>query len=498
MWLKLRRPSRAVSPDFDHTPGRITQGLVAIWVFAFAGVVAPTALVQATPPATDRLWVAALGFCVLAAARFAWIVGDGRRRLYEMTFWIYSYSFLGLAPLVQSRTRVWPGTTPDGDWSYTTKAMTVVVVGTLAFLVGVLIAERRGHQPGKPFLHLPSIVLLNRRVVYGVAAFSLIANLYFLSQTQIIQFTQSRYDPNVSFKDMETAASTGTIVQSLAAMSLLVAFVALVRERQLSKSGLQKGISGAVAPTTVGLVLTIIVGLSLLNTLNPISNARYIAGTALLASATVLGLVATRRRFRILAVSFLMGLVFVFPFADAFRYSLQGEFKSSGVVESLNSPDFDSFAQINNAVLYVDRSGPTDGKQLLGVVAFWVPRRLWPEKPVDTGIFIARDRGYEFDNLSAPLWAELYINGGWVLLILAMGAFGAIVSRLDARTDHDLRTRGTLGILACILPFYLMILLRGSLLQAMSYLTLIVFFTVVVSLKAVRGHKSEEGSYARA
>jgi hypothetical protein len=184
-------------------------------------------------------------------------------------------------------------------------------------------------------------------------------------------------------------------------------------------------------------------------------------------------MMSTPRRFRIVAVSAVFALIVVFPMADAFRYSAGGEIKAAGPIEALTSDDFDSYAEIDNTVLYVDRLGSTEGRQALGVVAFWVPRSIWPDKPVDTGILLADFRGYPFKNLSAPLWCELYINGVWPALVVGMFGLGWLARREDDRVEATLRRSRAPGVYACILPFYLFILLRGSLLQAMAALLVI-------------------------
>jgi hypothetical protein len=109
-----------------------------------------------------------------------------------------------------------------------------------------------------------------------------------------------------------------------------------------------------------------------------------------------------------------------------------------------------------------------------------VPRQIWPDKPRDTGIVLSESRRYRFENLSAPIWAELYINGGWLLLTGGMIALGALVRSQDRRIEESLQQVRTPAIAACVLPFYLMILLRGSLLQAMSYLLVILVASAFV------------------
>jgi hypothetical protein len=75
----------------------------------------------------------------------------------------------------------------------------------------------------------------------------------------------------------------------------------------------------------------------------------------------------------------------------------------------------------------------------------------------------------------------MYINGGWPLLVVGMLGLGIVVKSQDNRIEESLRRARAPSILACILPFYLTILLRGSMLQAMSYLIVILVSAMFVS-----------------
>ena len=152
---------------------------------------------------------------------------------------------------------------------------------------------------------------------------------------------------------------------------------------------------------------------------------------------------------------------------------------------SLSSGDYDAFAQLNNTLLYVGQSGITWGKQALGVVLFWIPRDIWPGKPVDTGVLLANFREYRFTNLSAPLWAEFYINLGIVGGIFGMILLGYWMRRSDDRTSVLLGSGKRPTLVALILPFYLIMILRGSLLQAMAFLALMTLCTFVVRRRGV-------------
>jgi hypothetical protein len=213
---------------------------------------------------------------------------------------------------------------------------------------------------------------------------------------------------------------------------------------------------------------------ALLLLVNPLSTPRYVTGTALLAVVVSLGAATTRGRVRRFAVLLAAGLVLVFPYADFARYADGSGAKEGGPSRVLASADFDAFAQVNNAVAYVRAEPVEPGRQLAGAVLFWVPRSIWSEKPQDTGIVLAEFRNYPVTNLSAPLWAEFLVNGGWVLLVLLSAVLGWVLRASDNRIIARSRYVSQPGVLACALPFYFLILLRGSLLQAMAGLAVLV------------------------
>ncbi|MCU1648141.1 MAG: hypothetical protein JWN03_8416 [Nocardia sp.] len=468
-------PFRGDQPQSAHRPfGRSRQGekrdvvvvardgwwpsLAAVWTAVAMIAIVPALLVRATPTPREPAWIGALIVTTIAGLRYARLIETGRRRPVEMSFWIFTYVFLGLAPLVQLRSEQVPDTTKGADPTLNGPAMLVVVVGIAAFLCGLTLygLVRRDGAGGSA----PTSREVDRRraLLLGVAA--LMSAAYYVAAVgpSTLFSTRDNLGQAIAAHWQEPIAA---VVAAGAQMPALVAFIALAKVYQRRRD-------------RVVLALLILDGAALAVVLNPIANARYTSGTAALAVAALFGLLSTPTRFRLVAVSAVAALVVVFPMLDVFRYSASGELKSAGPLDSLVSPDYDSFAQINNTVLYVNREGSTNGRQAAGVVLFWVPRKLWQDKPTDTGILLADFRGYKFKNLSAPLWCELYINGTWPALILGMGALGALARREDDRIDATLRRTRSPGVLACILPFYLIILLRGSLLQAMSSLLVIV------------------------
>jgi hypothetical protein len=455
------------------------SALLGVWTFGVMAVLVPVAIMSACAAPTGRLWLAPMLIIVISAARFAWIMGAGVRRLSETMFWSFTYAFMGLAPLAQLLRDSWPETVPRTDTTQVIIATTIVLGGMLAFLAGVavdrLVPRRPAPLRGEQRSEATFTVDYGRLMICATGATLL--TLFYLSRVGPIQFLKSRDEAFQALNASLFGGSVGVVFRAAVYMSLLVAWVGLVRWRREARVAERTGVVQPPGRMRLNLVLIVVLGLLLANCLNPISNARYLSGTAILAAAAALGMFATARRFRLSAYGFLLGLLVVFPQADAFRYSREATIKG-GPMESLLSADYDSFAQVVNSVTVAAREGINYGHQALGVLLFWVPRAIWPGKAVDTGIYIASERGYPFTNLSAPLWIEFYLNAGWIGLIVCMGLLGYFLHRWDTKLNRDLIIFSMPSVLGSIVPFYMLILLRGSLLQAAPYL----FFTVVCAI----------------
>ena len=468
----------------EMTP--VNGALITLWSFAALALFIPAVIIRFSGNPTSLAWLWLIPTIVLSAARLAWLIGSGERRLFETMFWLFSCIFVGLAPLAQLRQNEWPYTDPRIDATFVGPAVIIVLVGCGAFLMGTSLskarwpqrrwhAARRAHTTSNPAftVNWPRTVLL--------VVFAILVDIYYLAHVGWLQFLMSRADLLEAYNASWPPLSPGVVMMPLTHMALLIAFIALVRFRMEANRARAWGedISSTVMRSNMALI--IVIGILTANTLNPISNARYLSGTAILAAATAFGLFATRQRFRLAVCGVLLGLLVVFPvISNAFRYNLRAQFQLVNPVQSLLSPDFDAFDQIMNGYLVGSREGIVPGRQFSGVVLFWVRRAFWSNKPLDTGVYIANSRGYSFTNLSAPLWIEFYLNGGWVPLAIGMFALGFGLYRWDTRLNAQLEVERMPGLPGCILPFYMLILLRGSLLQAASFLFFILAFSYFV------------------
>ncbi len=472
------------SPAEPTQAARPVPASPAVWfaliAVGMAGIV-PAILIAMTPTEGNEstAWVWAVPVVLLSGIRFAWVVAQGRLRLFEIVFWLFTYVFIGLAPLAQMRSNQYPGTTPAIDTSLNQRAMGVVWVGLAAFLVGLAVATYRRQKPDDQ--RTVSLVAPHRATIFAVVV--TLGCLAYLARIGPATLFLSR----AARGDVEGAAfansTVDAIISAFVALAPVIAFAALMRLRR------QRHARGEPAPVFwVWVMLVLIVLID-----NPISTPRYVTGTAALGVLVALGAASKPRRLRILAVSLVAGLVLVFPLLDLFRYTTTpGDTQPQSFSETLMTADFDAIDQINNAVWFVDTNGVRGGQQTISSALFFVPRAAWPTKAEDTGVMIANFRGYKVTNLSAPVWTELYIDGGWLLLVLGMGLLGFVLRRADDAAVARFRLFAAPGVLAGTLPFYLIIMLRGSLLQSMAGFTVLVVCAAAVGRRVPASRLAEE------
>lgn len=415
-------------------------GFVPLWLTAMSPV----------PPGSSSVWWLAIVVVVWSGLRISKLFGEGSGRLYSIVFWVFVYIFLGMAPLLQIRLGIDPDTTPDVFPGSRVMAFVVVFAGLASFEVGTWVARHRSPSQQRPARQI------SHRKSARFGTFSLLLVLGIVSLVGPAKYFAGRGVLDRAKELALGSSPVASVVFSAAAVFPLIAGHAQFRLWQNARrSGVETGFP------MMGLALV----LATLATVNIFTSSRITFGTNLLSLAVLAGALGTAIRVRAVIATLLAGLVLIFPFADLFRGGGRQQ-PSSGIRQLATSGDFDAFAQIANTVALVDAHGITWGRQALGVVLFWFPRSLWPSKPIDTGSLVAQFRGYGFDNLSAPLWAESYINLGILGVLLALGVLGYILQIGDERLGAALESGGIASVAGAVLPFYMIIILRGSLLQA--------------------------------
>ncbi len=202
---------------------------------------------------------------------------------------------------------------------------------------------------------------------------------------------------------------------------------------------------------------------------------------------------------RIFIVGFLFAFLVIFPFMDNFRYNDIGDVDIGNALMRAvkNIPTawtqghYDAYTTYTMTLDKVERSGISLGYQLLGVMLFFVPRRIWPSKPVGSGYYMATELGY-FSNISCPLPGEGYINFGVIGIILFGIFFGAVSNFMDFLYWKEGKVTLRLETIYPVVMLMFFFMCRGDLLSSFAYTAAFIATWFVMTKKWAFGHKERK------
>ncbi|MGI4788519.1 MAG: hypothetical protein ACRYFS_06670 [Janthinobacterium lividum] len=140
-----------------------------------------------------------------------------------------------------------------------------------------------------------------------------------------------------------------------------------------------------------------------------------------------------------LLLLFWLSFVIAMPFLNLFRTSSFQDanvstYKQQDLQSTVTGGDFDAYMMLVATVSYGEKpDNITWGRQLAGSLLFFVPRPMWPDKPVGSGTLAVQNTVLSFYNLSEPLPAEGYINFGAAGVPLFAIVFAWILAALDKK-----------------------------------------------------------------
>ena len=196
-----------------------------------------------------------------------------------------------------------------------------------------------------------------------------------------------------------------------------------------------------------------------------------------------------RKNMFILAI--LVGIFVLFPIMDNFRY-YNGRVSLSFDLEYLDSMNYDASQQF---MAVVQKDIVTFGRQLLGVLLFFVPRSIWPAKPIGSGAMMAVNE-FAFSNISMPFWGEGYVNFGWIGVLV----FDLFLAFLSIKLDRKYWGRQNRKGQSVVDGYYLILcsalffILRGDLMSSFSFTVgAMMAYLVVVKLTYRKGTQGISG-----
>ncbi|MCO4293120.1 oligosaccharide repeat unit polymerase [Solitalea sp. MAHUQ-68] len=190
-------------------------------------------------------------------------------------------------------------------------------------------------------------------------------------------------------------------------------------------------------------------------------------------------------------------LIIVFPLLTLSRYSFATwsyivDNFSSIISLFWSSGDFDAYSMLCRSISYVDSHSMSYGGQLAGAMFFFVPRAIWPNKPVGTGFMIAESLGWDFKNVSCPFVAECFVNFGYLGILVLIGIVAYVIARYDKFYWQYLNSAKSNNFWIVLYPslmglFFFM--LRGDLMSSYAYifglLTVALMFQFILRLRWV-------------
>jgi hypothetical protein len=228
-----------------------------------------------------------------------------------------------------------------------------------------------------------------------------------------------------------------------------------------------------------GLVTTTILSSLLVISVFPTGVPRYLVGFVYIPLSLII--FPTFRIASVFVTILIAALLFLFPFLEQFR--------SQSNLASINwIPEKEFFFQAHfdayeNFASAIENNFITYGRQLLGPLLFFVPRNIWPDKPIGSGFELAEKLNYEFSNISMPLLAEGYINFGLFGSISFACALGLTLGTIDRKFNSRIPMNGRIdysGIMYFFCIGILFLILRGDLLSSTAYGTgaFVVWWTI--------------------
>lgn len=434
-------------------------------IFIFLGILLPILVTGRFIPEESTILIFTL-IVIYMAIRLAIIGFSNKRRILEMNFYIFAYIFMGIVPLAQIKENsfYWPGNYSNSDFIL---SGIIIFIGCIAYDIGIILDRKSMKE-----LQQSPTLTFNYK---NIKRLSLIAVLLTLVSIAVLG------GPNILFSTRAQVAgaldqSSALIFTGLLRVPIFLALVFCLVYFINRKS------KKFILKSNVGwLFLILILSIGNLLVSNPVSTARFWFGTIVI-TVMLLLIKWNSKTVSKLILGIIFILLVIFPYSDVFRHGTSinieaGDFNSNVV----NNGDFDAFQQLMNTTKYTETYGFSFGGQLVGTPLFWLPRDIWKSKPSGTGQIVAESSGYDYTNLSAPLWAEFYVDFGFFGVILFFLIYGWLSSRLQRKYLIDILSKNStfFTVFVPIFSAYQFFLLRGQLLSTFPFLALLLVFTVM-------------------
>ena len=357
-----------------------------------------------------------LGFISIGAISLINIVEDTRIYSINKLFWYFELIFFCAAPLCQYLSEYYP-------WGYQLKDPDIIYAEILIFLWCIIYHLSYRYKFSKKYHSKNNLIksyCLKARYYssYALQFIFIIAILFFILLISMTGFYNLFFRSENTI-DIENSTLNFIIRKFLTAFPSITCSIFIILTKQKEKNYL---------PCIICLLIIVFCSNF------PLSTTRYWMGTIFI--GIFLTAYAKRKESRLMDYGILFGFLVLFPFLFLFKTVtiidlFNGKISYTGILNSFNSIDFDAFSLFVRTIMYVRENGLSFGWQLMNILFFMIPRRIWPSKPTVTSVLVASSQHQRFTNLSEPLQGEAYINFG----ILGIIGFALLYAKFNKTLD---------------------------------------------------------------
>ena len=165
----------------------------------------------------------------------------------------------------------------------------------------------------------------------------------------------------------------------------------------------------------------------------------------------------------------IFSLLLIFPLLDIFRnfWSIDNlDFKVLNMNTAL-AGHFDAYQMLIRALSF---DHYFYGYGFFGALFFWIPRSIWPGKPIDSAQIVAGFSGLSHQNVSMPLIAEFFLNFGYLGIVVGSIILGVFLRYMDNIFWKKLSCKLSVNAIVYFqLIGILFLILRGGLLSSFAY-----------------------------
>lgn len=386
-------------------------------------------------------------FILLILISFFIVFGDRYNYSINKIFYLYSYFFLGIAPILQYSHNINFWTNKDILEKEYLKLNIILIISLMFYQILYYLFSKRKNSKLENYF-LKNFSLKNKKIK---------KSLLIILPLLVLFLTLYRLNFNFSLLFFKTSLRSNLLSKYSKINSLIydnfiaiIPFICLVIFKILK-------IKNKIIEICL-LIIFLLVNF-------PTALSRYAVARVYIPIILLYSKIL--RKYFMLNFTIIFGLLYLFPFLNQFRYFKSFEsIKFNLDFRMFLEGHFDSY---QNFLRVISENIITNGKQLLGVILFWIPRSIWKEKPIGSGALLADKADFIFSNIAMNYFGEGYINFGYIGIIL----FVIFIAYINARFDKlywDCREKNYFVVFYLIMLSMEIFILRGDLISSFAYL----------------------------